>query len=350
MNTTEHPPTTPDVSLLQLTEYRIYDGLVATGFLICLVIGLPGNCLALRYFLQSKKRTLSNLLYIAACSLDTVSSIIHLPVTLNLLNRRHPGLFGNRHFCRMWYFIVLLVQAISIYVAMLLALTRTIVILFPFYKINKKLVIISIIAAVLYHSTWNTIDMVLQDYVYSYSLGFCTVGPTEANTDFNTLYMINFCLCLGIPPIIVFVSVVVSTARLNTHHLSDASQRRNRQASLTIIYFSTIFLICNSLSFFNNALLTLSLYWQHFPFWSFYNNKFVHFYSWMISEIFCIVLNAALNPLLYLWRMRAMRTWIKNPSDSFTTTSTTRNVSTVSRSQIEASLWKPERKQMNTSR
>ena len=342
MNTTEPPPTTPHLGLLQLTEYRIYDGLVATGFLICLVIGLPGNCLALRYFLQTGKRNLSTLLYMIACCIDLVSSMIHLPVTVSWLNSRHPGPLTNRIFCLMWYFCILLLQLMSIFLVMVISLTRTIVIIFPFYKVKKQPVLICILVMFLYHCTWNVIYMVIHDDYYSYGFGYCDVSPTGI---FSTMYMINYCICTGIPPLIVLISVVSCTARLHDHHLSDASQRRNRQASLTIIYFSVNFLICNSLTLLNNAIYTVTIY-GNVPYSVIYNNKFMLFYSWLISEIFCTVLNAALNPLLYLWRMKAMRIWIKKLLGSISrlrkrTVSTSTvifNTLTQRRSQTESSL------------
>ena len=41
-----------------------------------------------------------------------------------------------------------------------------------------------------------------------------------------------------------------------------------------------------------------------------YDNDFMSLYSWIISEIFCTALNASLNPLLYVLRMKEMRLWI----------------------------------------
>jgi hypothetical protein len=43
---------------------------------------------------------------------------------------------------------------------------------------------------------------------------------------------------------------------------------------------------------------------------NFHENKFMFFYSWVLSELFCTVLNASLNPMLYVWRMKEMRLWV----------------------------------------
>jgi hypothetical protein len=46
-----------------------------------------------------------------------------------------------------------------------------------------------------------------------------------------------------------------------------------------------------------------------------YNNPFFFWYLILISYRVLIVVNAALNPVLYLWRMQKFRNWI---IDSFT--------------------------------
>ena len=301
------PLSTPDVSILEQTQYRAYDGLIAIGFCACVVVGLPGNCLALRYFLQTKKRNLSTLLYIVACSIDIGSCIIHLPVTANLLNNRHPGLLGNRVFCVVWYFTLLLLQQMSMFVVMLLSLLRAVVILSPFYKIKKKHVLTSIVATLLYHFAWNVLYIIFHDdYYHAYGIGYCQID-SEATLD--TLYMINYTVCTGVPPLIVFVALVLSIAQLQRQNMAHASQRHNRQASMTIIYFAAIFLVCNFLTFLNNALYTFTkIANKSYP-GPIYKSTFMFFYSWLLSEIFCTVLNASLNPILYLWRMREIRLW-----------------------------------------
>ena len=52
--TRDSPKLTPDISILSLTQYRVYDALLATGFCFCFIVGLPGNILALTYFVKTK--------------------------------------------------------------------------------------------------------------------------------------------------------------------------------------------------------------------------------------------------------------------------------------------------------
>ena len=310
-NETAGPPTTtPDVGLLQQTQYRVYDGMLAMGFWSCLVIGLPGNCLALGYFIQTKNWNLPTLLYITACCIDIVSSVIHFPVAVNLLNQRNPGLLGDVVFCKAWFFLLLSLQLMSMFVVMLLSLSRAIVILVPFYKIKKRNFLLSIPVVLLYYSAWNGWYIFLGKYYYSYAVGYCETY-NYSNELMMALYMINCSVVSGAPPAIVFVSMVVAIAKLKGSKLPRASQRNNRQASLTIIYFAALYLVCNFLTFVNNSLYTyieVANPVSGYP-GPMYRSTFMFFYSWLISEIFCTVLNASLNPILYLWRMREMRMW-----------------------------------------
>ena len=290
------------------TQYRVYDGLLAVGFCICFIIGFPGNCLALKFFVQSGKRNLPTLLYMTASSIDIISSVIHLPLIFNLLNNRDPGLLGEELFCSIWYFLVIIIQLMSMFVVMLLSLIRAIVIVNPFYKVNKKAVIISVPVALVYFCAWNTTFAVISKSYYSRGFGYCGANLNRKSL-FSRLYMVNCSLCTGLPPIIVFIAMLVATCKLKKKSVACESHQKSRQASVTIIFFSVVFLACNLVTFLNNLLGAYSRVSDH-SYVDLYGNTFLFFYSWLISEIFCTVLNAALNTILYMCRMKEMRVWV----------------------------------------
>ena len=272
------------------------------------MIGFPGNCLALKFFVQSGKRNLPTLLYMTASSIDIISSVIHLPLIFNLLNNRDPGLLGEEKFCYVWYFLMLNLQLISMFVVMLLSLIRAIAIVYPFYKVKKKTVLISIPAALIYFFAWNTAPVVIGNSYYSRAFGYCHIYVSW-HPQFNIAYMLNYTICTALPPLVVLSSMIVATFKLKTKSMASESRHKNLQASITIIYFAVIFLVCNFLTFLNNSLFTYSKISSH-DYLYFYGNTFLFFYSWLISEIFCTVLNAALNTILYMCRMKEMRVWV----------------------------------------
>ena len=299
---------TPNVGILSQTQYRVYDGLIAAGLCFCFLIGLPGNCLSLTYFVRSKKRNLPTLLYITACCIDIVSCVIHLPVTANLLNERNPGLLGNNVLCGIWYFTFFAVQIMSMFLVMMISITRAIVIVFPFYKIGKKSVFVSILLAFILWSLLSTLNIAHGEFYYSITFTYCAFNRVPLHF-FNHLYYINNTVWIVMFPIIIFVAMVVSICYLKTQNSAISSQTNNRNASVTIVCFSLVFLICNCFTFSNAVLLTYSQLSSEGYFY-FYRSTFMFMYSWQISSLLCVVLNATLNPFVYIFRFKEMRVWI----------------------------------------
>ena len=301
--------TTPNVDILSQTQYRVYDCLLAAGLCLCFLIGLPGNCLSLTYFIRSKKRNLPTLLYITASSIDIVSCVIHLPVTANLLNRRKPGLLGEEIFCKIWYFTFATVQQMSMFVVMILSVTRAIVILFPFYKIKKATVLVVISIALFYIIFCNT--TVVFDGEFYYSRGFSYCAFAFKQNLIQVLYSTHYSLLTGILPFLVFIATFAAILKLQTQLQSDQSpnNRGRHDASITMVCFALVFLVCNFLTFLNTALLTYSDFSDE-NYVHFYSSTFMFFYSWQISDIFCVVVNATINPVLYMFRFKEMQEWL----------------------------------------
>ena len=300
--------TSPDSNILSQTQYRVYDGLLAAGFILCFLVGLPGNCLSLTYFIRSKKQNLPTLLYMTACCFDIISSVIHLPVTANLLNNRNPGLLGYEVCCMIWHSLAVLVKFMSMYVVMILSVTRAIVITFPFYKIKRKTVFITIFLTIPYILLWDTIYMANGQYYYSSAFTFCEFDWGE--NSITELYNIHYSVWVGIPPLIVFLSTIIAIFNLGKQNQMNNSQENCQNASKTIIFFAIVFLMCYFPTFLNAAFLTITDFSSR-GYVYFYKNTFLFFYSWQISDIFCFVLNSALNPILYLCRFKEMRKWLK---------------------------------------
>ena len=286
----------------------MYDGLLAAGFCLCFLIGFPGNCLSLIYFVRTQKRNLPTLLYITACCIDIVSCVNHLSVAVNLLNKRNPGLLGNKVFCMVWHAIFVYVQLMSMFVVMMLSVTRTIVILFPFYKIRKRSVFISVVAAFLFVVIGNTTDIYFGEYFYSKGLSYCVFhGETFIQHAYRTVYSV----WTGITPLMVFLAMITASLKLRNGNKIIKGRKKNQNAVMTMIYFAVVFLVCNILTFLNLALYNYAEITKDKSVYS-YDNRFLFFYSWTLSDIFCTVLNATINPILYVFRFKEMRIWLIN--------------------------------------
>ena len=194
------------------------------------------------------------------------------------------------------------------FVVMLISLSRAIVIIFPFYKINRRAGILSVVCFTFYHCTWNTVWFLsaTENMQYYTIDGYCA---TYSEGLIDTLHHINYSICAGIPPVIVFLSFLASVANLRRQNLANASLTRKTHASITIAYFSALFIVCNLFTLLNSVLYTITMIRYKYP-GPIYTNNFMFFYSWLLSELFCTVLNASLNPVLYFWRMKGMRLWV----------------------------------------
>ena len=194
---------------------------------------------------------------------------------------------------------------------MLLSLSRAIVILFPFYQIKKRFVFLSIAFYFIYEFILTAFYLSFTAHpFYSPAIAICIIYHDNLlYTFFNT----NYSICLLIPQIIVFFAFLLSITKLLRGNLlaaGDDHPRQLRQASITITYFSAIFLFCNSFPFINQSLFLFTMAWyKEYP-GPLYDNTFMYFYSWLLCDVFCVVLNASLNPLFYVWRMKEMRLWI----------------------------------------
>ena len=302
------PHTTPNVDLILEAEYRVYDGLIATCLSTCFLIGLPGNCLALIYFIKTKKRNVSTLLYILACCIDVITCFIHLPVIVSLFNKRDPVIFENKVFCLIWYRVLLILQQTSMFTVMLQSVCRAIVIAYPFFKVKRKTALVAFATNFVFHSVFLTSVFRFSPSRIHYP-GYCQLLLEDGNV-LGKIYMVIQSASTGLLPIIVFLAFITTIVLLHGENVSEASQRNNAQACITIIFFAAIFLICNFPTFINNALYTITLISHHGYPGPIYASNFMYWYSSVLSEVFVLVLNACLNPLLYLYRMKEMRLWL----------------------------------------
>ena len=76
-----------------------WDVTLATSLLLCSIVGVPGNMLALKHFLTNGRRNLATLLYVAITLVDTATCLSHFPITVSLLNSRNPALFDSLVIC-----------------------------------------------------------------------------------------------------------------------------------------------------------------------------------------------------------------------------------------------------------
>ena len=306
---------TPDVSeFMSVDTYRTYDVLIGLILLVCFVIGLPGNLASFIYF--SRRKDFAGLVYSLISGIDTVTCLIHIPVMIALFNNRKPGIFANKMFCVGWNVVFYFQARISMFLVMCLSVSRTIAIVFPFYRTNKSVFLFSCALYTSYLLIWNALIIYFggKDMFFGFDKtnAYCVYFIIESATSFAQIEQTFFSISIGIPPIITLISFIISVSKLIRSNSALRMSKRNRQATTTLTAFTGLFLICNAPFFVNNAVYMAGfLMDSEYP-QPFYMSTFMFFYSWVLAEVVSVVVNATLNPVLYFFRIQGLRRWTVN--------------------------------------
>lgn len=119
----------------------IFNGTIAVYIA---TFGALSNVIALVFFNKSRKDLIS-MLYIAITFVDLITCILMIPIGVTDLDFRKPHLFFNRFFCNGHGYLWNVTARLTVFLVMILSITRTVFLLFPFKIINKKTVVITII-------------------------------------------------------------------------------------------------------------------------------------------------------------------------------------------------------------
>ena len=305
---------TPDIAAFMSTSsYRTCDTLIALLLLLCLFIGLPGNLLSFLFY--TKRSDFPSLIYSVVCGVDVITSVIHIPVMFSLFDFRKPGLFSNEIFCVAWNVVLYFQARMSMFLVMVLSVSRTIAIVYPFYRMSKKVFLVSLALFTLYICLWNTLLIPISQgnlyFGYDHVTVYCYYVFNDGFGILVRLELIEqifYMITIGVPPLLTLISFLKSITKLANKNSSSNMSKRNRKASVTLAAFTALFLICNLPCFLNNLVFTAGFLQGVYP-RPYYMSTFMFFYSWVLAEVVSVVVNAALNPVLYYYRVKKLRIW-----------------------------------------
>jgi hypothetical protein len=219
----------------------------------------PGNSMSTRYFWERRKKTIHPLLYTFMGTFDIVSSLISIPVIVTLFSSRDPVLFDNGPFCLIWTVLFYYNLRVSIFLVLLISVTRTMGMTFPgnMQRVKKTVVLWSIM---LYSAFILVVDVVylsigLLEAKYRNTVAFCELfEPRSTDQKLKRykvhakIYTILLKIEIILPSVIVFLSFLVGTVILVKQMESRRRMKKNeselRYASITVAIFTGIFLIC----------------------------------------------------------------------------------------------------------
>ena len=136
---------------------------VSYGSILCLcfLIGTVGNIVSFFYF-RSKKRDISNVIYMLISANDIVVCIASLPMGMSFLSNRQAGtLFGNKYGCAAWLCAWRVSLYLSLFLVSCLCVARTFSLLRPFLKQKIKYLIIAVTLYVALYFGWIAISLLL---------------------------------------------------------------------------------------------------------------------------------------------------------------------------------------------
>ena len=258
------------------------------------------------------------LLYTFIASMDILSAMgsIHMYVVTLFLNKDLIS-YGTANVNAMiFFFFTQVCSRCSVFYNLLLALSRTIMILKPFYQINIKVVIMT---CIVYAAPWIflhvfNIQESRSEYLKHISGNGLTIGsgfaykigqmegssyPTKT---FFIVSMLPDLVAFVVPVIIVIITCAIQV--LSLHRSSQFPTSSNqRHVTITVLLMSTLFVLCNSP--FSGSMVAMMI-----RVLAGIRSKISEersYYITVISATILPVLNAALNPVIIITRSSEMR-------------------------------------------
>ena len=316
-----------------------WDIILGVLLLILSLFGTSTNACSLRYFVSTGKRNLSTLLYIAICCVDICTcSVPALAVCVSLFGQRRPIIFSVPGVCVSWWTLFRVSHYGSMCLVMLLSVSRTISMKFPFVQQSRR-VVLSIFAgfvSFLIVYCVSVSELIPSDSAVIYSpLDVHCFLATEAwpptDSPIVELDTVIVGVITGVIPLVCFMSFLVScqvlSSSLSSHTGAvSTSASRKKRAAVTVTIFTATFILCNLPYFVVTVLYFVSLITapQDYP-EPFFSSFFMENYAWLLSKVHFTVLNAALNPALYFLRFRGFRGSVQTGRDCESAVSDTRS-------------------------
>ena len=263
------------------------------------------------------------MIYMLITANDIVVSITVLPVGISALSQGQPGLiFGNHHGCVAWYGVWTMAVMLSIFFVSCLCITRTLSLLKPFQGQEIRYLVISVVLYLVINSAslilLFSLDGTSVAFMQTYSscFLFTAIPIADHQTELNAL-AVNENIFYTTPAIVVTASCVISVVvltRKNRNVLQKGVQQSRNRATVTILLFALLYGFCNLPFVIDRIVYTISVSTNDWEiYYNFYQSLLGNFnrlqYENIINPLL-LAANSATNPILYFWRMPALREYI----------------------------------------
>ena len=279
------------------------------------IVTITLNIFVIKFYWK-RELTVVPLLYTLIASLDilTAIGIIHIYVVFLLYKKECIGEWTANVNVMILCFFIQISYRCSVFSNLLLAVSRTIMILRPFYQINIKA---AILTSILYSVPWMVfyginVHQFHGDYTEMMALEGYLIGTGLA---YYTRSADAYYMVAAMPDIVAFlipVIIVIATCLIQIRSLHRSSQfptsSNQRHVTTTVLLMSTIFVLCNSpFSFFFTVDLIFYLtgYFESWYRLAYDGQRF--YFITALSATLLPILNASLNPVIIITRSSGMR-------------------------------------------
>ena len=248
---------------------------------------------------------------------DLLTSVTIVPSVLSFLNGREAMWFSNYAFCAVSAVLWMHIAQFSVFLTGILSVTRTLILLNPLRRVKKSIIIGTLCVYAVYINL-QTIPPLVSDYGYFY-FNKQDVGCWEKTNKKVKWYFISkpilTVMQLAVPILPILTSCVISTwVILSSMKVSDkntAVTSNKRSATVTIVYVTVAYIIFNIPMFVNQALYLDYKIKKVIPYPDpYWNSVAMYWYSWNFTNALSVAMNAAMNPVIYFWRIRKFRSFV----------------------------------------
>ena len=300
------------------------------AFLFLVLFGVTSNSLAIYYFSRRLHTHILSRVFCAISATDLLTSVLTLFVSLCYCEGRSPSLFSNSAFREFWGILWNFTSRYSVYLVAFISIARTVKIFFPLYSLKSYLLNLGL--------AWYAIFLIattptFYNINHYYKSEWCAVALNKSkfvNAHNTEYYLIVMSIPAGnlLPLPLVIISAAACLIKIRNHlrHISNTLQDGPRspaanlhvsrtdgavKSAVTIVLFALIYVILNTPYCviylhvqIQSALLSLPPHLVIPP------GTHLKRYLTGVTHVLSISLNAALNPVLYYWRMRDFRVYV----------------------------------------
>ena len=283
------------------------DILLCFAYILCLIVGVPGNLVAVKYFIREGRMT--SYLFLSTAVVDLLAlAVKSIPISISLIYHRQPGMYSNNVACNVLGMFQNGTIMASVFIVAVLSSTRTYSLVFPLKIFKRRRVGVCMVVYFLILTVHEVLPVLLNKLQFTYSSEDVICWDAGAWSMYDDVVDSLF---LALPIIPITICCIVSCHQVYFASKNSISQSRLKSsATITIILYTITYIIFNTPNFVNYVLWNITSIAHEWP-GPHYSSLFMQYYSWNISGELCLVINSAVNPLIYLLRIQRYRDWVR---------------------------------------